>query len=68
MLDGVYRWNWDGTGAVLIISSKEVGGQPITKARWSPDSSQNALPRNTQPHFLLRCMRRIQCRPGGADD
>lgn len=42
MLDGAYRWNWDGTGAFRIVSEKDVGGQ-ITKVRWSPDFSLIAL-------------------------
>jgi len=43
MRDGVYRWNWDGTNAVRILSKEDVGNTEITKARWSPDFSTIAF-------------------------
>lgn len=43
MLDGAYRWNWDGTGAQRIVSRDDVNNKSITKARWSPDFSSVAI-------------------------
>lgn len=43
MLDGAYRWNWDGTGAQRIVRREDVLNKAITKARWSPDFSAVAI-------------------------
>ena len=43
MLDGAYRWNWDGTGAQRLVSREDVNNKSITKARWSPDYSSVAI-------------------------
>lgn len=43
MLDGAYRWNWDGTGAQRIVRREDVLNKAITRARWSPDFSTVAI-------------------------
>ncbi len=43
MLDGAYRWNWDGTGAQRLVSREDVNNKSITRARWSPDYSAVAI-------------------------
>lgn len=43
MLDGAYRWNWDGTGAQRIVRREDVLNKAITRARWSPDFSSVAI-------------------------
>ncbi|MBN9415408.1 hypothetical protein ABS71_09215 [bacterium SCN 62-11] len=43
MLDGAYRWNWDGTGAQRIVRREDVLNKAISKARWSPDFSSVAI-------------------------